>query len=432
MAEVFISYATEDRDRVLAIVERFRTRRIDFWLDKFKIPGGTQWSGEIVRAIKSCKVFLLVTSHRSIESENVRKEIDLAASDNKRILPLWIEPHISYSDDLAYHLKGIHYIVAHDDETVWLEQVIEALRRASVNVPELGANVEPGWARSGIARTTTLMPYLVDRAEQERRIALKLENHIERNVRRPLVFVLHGDASQFIDGFVSRLHRYTLPRHLALMKLPDQLEWKQIFWPKPTIDMGVDSAVERAEGYRIDVAVALELAASAKPDAVARRIADYRQPVVFSSIIYGEHWQLDEPKLIAKVLEFWSRLPDIATAQPLIVFLAAVFRQPATTLLARWFARRHQPEISQILPLLQEFERADVEIALLPELVNISLAEVEHWVRDVVNPDDLEAAIQNVKQAFNRAAPAGKPLPMERLVPILNKFLPAVANLRVS
>jgi hypothetical protein len=216
------------------------------------------------------------------------------------------------------------------------------------------------------------------------------------------------------------------------MKLPDQLEWKQIFWPKPTIDMGVDSAAERAEGYRIDVAVALELAASAKPDAVARRIADYRQPVVFSSIIYGEHWQLDEPKLIAKVLEFWSRLPDIATAQPLIVFLAAVFQQPATTLLARWFARRHQSEISQILPLLQEFERADLEIALLPELVNISLAEVEHWVRDVVNPDDIEAAIQSVKQAFNRAAPAGKPLPMEQLVPILNKFLPAVASLRVS
>src|SRR5262249_7215595 len=162
----------------------------------------------------------------------------------------------------------------------------------------------------------------------------------------------------------------------------------------------------------------------AKPDAIARRIADYRQPMVFSSIIYGEHWQPEEPKLIAKVLEFWSRLPEIANGQPLIVFLAAVFRQPTTTLLARWVARRHQPEISQILPLLREFEGAHLEIALLPELVNISLAEVEHWVRDVVNPDDLEAAIQGVKQAFNRAAPAGRTLPMEQLVPILSRFLP--------
>jgi hypothetical protein len=432
MPEVFISYASEDRDRVLAIIERLRARCIDFWLDKFKIPGGSQWSGEIVRAIKSCTVFLLVTSRRSIESENVRKEIDLAASDSKTILPLWIEAHISYSDDLAYHLKGIQYIAAHDDETAWLEQLVEALRRASVNVPDLATNTEPSWSRSGIATTTTLMPYLVDRAEQERRIALELENHIERNARRPLVFVLHGDASQFIDGFVSRLHRYTLPRHLALMNLPDQLEWKQIFWPKPTIDMGIDSATERAASYRIDAAVALELTASAKPDAVARRIADYRQPVVFSSIIYGEHWQPDEPKLIAKVLEFWSRLPDIANGQPLIVFLAAVFRQPTTTLLARWFARRSQPEISQILPLLQEFGRAGLKIALLPELVNISLAEVEHWVRNVVNPDDLEAAIQSVKQAFNRAAPAGRTLPMQQLVPILNKFLPTAANLRGS
>jgi hypothetical protein len=432
MPEVFISYASEDRDRVLAIVERLRARCIDFWLDKFKIPGGSQWSGEIVRAIKSCTVFLLVTSRRSIENENVRKEIDLAASDNKMILPLWIETQLSYSDDLAYHLKGIQYIIAHDDETAWLEQLFEALRRSSVNVPDLAANAEPGWSRSGIATTTTLMPYLVDRAEQERRIALKLENHIERNARRPLVFVLHGDVSQFIDGFISRLHRYTLPRHLALMKLPDQLEWKQIFWPKPVIDTGVDSAKERAASYRIDVAVALELTASAKPDVVARRIADYRQPVVFSSIIYAEHWQPDEPKLIANVLEFWSRLPDIANAQPLIVFLAAVFRQPTTSLVARWFAHRSHCEISQILPVLQEFERADFEITLLPELVNISLAEVEHWVRDVVDPDDLEAAIQSAKQAFNRAAPAGRTLPMEQLVPILNKFLPTAASLRGS
>jgi hypothetical protein len=431
MPEVFISYASEDRDRVLAIVEHLRARRVDFWIDKFKIPGGSQWGGEIVRAIKSCTAFLLITSRRSIESENVRKEIDLAASDNKMILPLWIETQLSYSDDLAYHLKGIQYIDAHDNEIIWLEELFNALRRASVNVPDLAPNTDLGWSRSGIVTTTTLMPYLVDRAEQERRIALTLENHIERNVRRPLVFVLHGDASQFIDGFVNRLHRYTLPRHLALMKLPDQLEWKQIVWPNP-VDPGVDTAKERATSYRIDVAGALELTASAKADAVARRIADYRQPVVFSSIIYGEHWQPEEPKLIANVLEFWSRLPDIANAQPLIVFLAAVFRQPTTTLLARWFAQRSRREISQILPVLQEFERANLEIALLPELVNISLAEVEHWVRDVVNPDDPEAAIQSVKQAFNHAAPTGGTLPMEQLVPILNKFLPTAPSLRGS
>ena len=81
---------------------------------------------------------------------------------------------------------------------------------------------------------------------------------------------------------------------------------------------------------------------------------------------------------------------------------------------------------------MQEFGRAGLKIALLPELVNISLAEVEHWVRNVVNPDDLEAAIQSVKQAFNRAAPAGRTLPMQQLVPILNKFLPTAANLRGS
>ena len=79
MAEVFISYASEDRDRVLDIVKRLQTRSIDVWIDRYKIPGGSEWSSEIVRGIKSCTVLLLVTSRHALESKNVRKEIDLAA-----------------------------------------------------------------------------------------------------------------------------------------------------------------------------------------------------------------------------------------------------------------------------------------------------------------------------------------------------------------
>jgi hypothetical protein len=176
----------------------------------------------------------------------------------------------------------------------------------------------------------------------------------------------------------------------------------------------------------------LIIQAKAKLEVLVRRIADYRLPVVFSSIIHGEDWQPDEPRLLVKVLELWARLPELANAQPLIVFLAAVFRQSSATLVQRWFARRSRPEISQLLPILREFESAGLEIAVLPELVNISLAEVEHWVREVINPDDLQAAIESAKQAFDRTAGAGKPLSMEQLLPILNGLLPATARLRGS
>jgi TIR domain/inactive STAND len=432
MAEVFISYAREDRDRALDVAKHLRARSIDFWLDRYKIPGGSDWSAEIVRGIRSCTVFLLVASSRSLGSKNVHKEIHLAYADRKAILPLWIEVQLTYPDEVAYHLAGIQHIVAADNDAAWLKELFEALRRVNVKVPDHPADARRPWRRSSITVTTKLMPYLVDRAEQERRIAFELEKHMERNVRRPLIFVLYGDASQFIDSFISRLHQYTLPRHLGLMKLPDKLEWKQIFWPKPPIDQGLEAAAERITSYRVDVADSLELAASAKSDAVVRRIADYRQPVVFSSIIYGEHWQPNEPELIAKVLEFWARLPDITNAQPLIVFLAFVVRQPTPSLLARWFARRGPSEISQILPTLQKFNSASLEIVLLPELVNISLAEVEHWVRNVVNPDDIEAAIQGIRHAFNRVTSAGSTLPMEQLVPILNKLLPTTASQRGS
>ena len=160
-----------------------------------------------MRGIKSCTVLLLVTSRHALESKNVRKEIDLAASESKTILPLWIETQLTYPDSIAYHLKGIHYVVAEDDATAcW----IEYSRRCAGGGQGCGAwgrrQTEQNASRSGITARTTLMPYLVDRAEQERRIAPRAgKSYTGQRTSPSRVFMLHGDASQFIDGFVKPL-----------------------------------------------------------------------------------------------------------------------------------------------------------------------------------------------------------------------------------
>ena len=61
-AEVFISYASSDRDRILDLVDRLDAAGVSVWIDQMSIEGATMWSQEIVAAIRNCKVLILAIS----------------------------------------------------------------------------------------------------------------------------------------------------------------------------------------------------------------------------------------------------------------------------------------------------------------------------------------------------------------------------------
>ena len=88
-SHVFISYASQDRKRVLDLVDRLSAQGVSVWIDKVGIEGAAMWSQEIVSAIRDCKVFILAISKNSAGSENVAKEVALASEGRKRILPVF-------------------------------------------------------------------------------------------------------------------------------------------------------------------------------------------------------------------------------------------------------------------------------------------------------------------------------------------------------
>ncbi|HAH98075.1 MAG TPA: hypothetical protein DCO70_01970 [Verrucomicrobiales bacterium] len=108
-AEVFISYASEDRTRILDLVDRLREARVSVWIDQMGIEGATMWSQEIVEAIDSCKVLILAISQRSTESENVVKELALASERRKKILPVCLDSS-GIPKSMEYQLAGIQRV----------------------------------------------------------------------------------------------------------------------------------------------------------------------------------------------------------------------------------------------------------------------------------------------------------------------------------
>lgn len=130
--DVFISYSSRDRDRVLPIADRLESAGIRVWIDRSKIPGGTNYGSRIVDGIKNCRVLLLMCSDASLRSKNVKQEIQLAWKYERPYLPLLLE-QTSFPEQIEYWLEGWQWVeIMHRPAESWLPEVLQALSACSI------------------------------------------------------------------------------------------------------------------------------------------------------------------------------------------------------------------------------------------------------------------------------------------------------------
>ena len=89
VAQVFISYASQDRDRVIPLVEAIQAEGISVWWDR-QIGTGTSFDREIERELEAADCLVVVWSESSIESDWVRVEAT-EGLERSILLPLRID-----------------------------------------------------------------------------------------------------------------------------------------------------------------------------------------------------------------------------------------------------------------------------------------------------------------------------------------------------
>jgi len=87
MSDLFISHSLSNEVVADAVRSFLEDRNINCWKAPRDILPGQNWAEAIFTAISECKVFLLILSDRSQESEQVAKELALAANLKKIIIP---------------------------------------------------------------------------------------------------------------------------------------------------------------------------------------------------------------------------------------------------------------------------------------------------------------------------------------------------------
>src|SRR5215216_3550152 len=88
MAKLFVSYSRRDSVAARKLIEAFKSINQDVWVDWESIPPAVDWLEQIFRGIEEADAFIFMISPDSIASEVCKVEINRAAQNNKRIIPI--------------------------------------------------------------------------------------------------------------------------------------------------------------------------------------------------------------------------------------------------------------------------------------------------------------------------------------------------------
>jgi hypothetical protein len=108
---VFICYAHDERDAVVAQIDWLKGQGFTVWFDE-AIEAGSRWGDDLARAVEGCSAFLYFLSPRSVSSRYCLDEVHFALECGRPIVPVEIAP-VTLTPGLKLSIGGTHRIFMH-------------------------------------------------------------------------------------------------------------------------------------------------------------------------------------------------------------------------------------------------------------------------------------------------------------------------------
>jgi len=107
--DLFISYSRKDSAIVKRFADELHKAGYRCWLDVDGVETGDEFKSKIVTAIKESELFLFFSSQASNRSPWTVKEVNVAVSLKKTIIPIKLDATV-YNDSLLFDLAGLDFI----------------------------------------------------------------------------------------------------------------------------------------------------------------------------------------------------------------------------------------------------------------------------------------------------------------------------------
>ncbi|UKK82848.1 TIR domain-containing protein [Sphingopyxis sp. BSN-002] len=132
--KLFVSHHSSKYEVALHVEKALARHGVDCWIAPRDVGPGEAFDTAIMKAIRDCAGVLLLFCSHSDKSPHVKRELILADSAHKAIIPLRLEEIVP--DDLAYHLASAQWID-------WLEKRDDSIARIAAKAHQLAGLTPP-------------------------------------------------------------------------------------------------------------------------------------------------------------------------------------------------------------------------------------------------------------------------------------------------
>jgi hypothetical protein len=146
--DVFVSYSQADRECAFDIVAWLEARDIGVWIAPRDVSPAAEWAEDIIDAISSSRIMVLVFSASTNESVQVRREVERAVHKGLAVLAFRVEDVLPVKS-LEYFLSSQHWLDAFPPpREPHYERLSAFLKAALAATPNHGMG-EPSRASAG-------------------------------------------------------------------------------------------------------------------------------------------------------------------------------------------------------------------------------------------------------------------------------------------
>ena len=122
---VFISFSSRDRRTAKLVCKELEKRGLPCWISSRDVTPGENYQAAIARAIKACKVVVLLFTCHANDSEEIKKEISLASRFKAAVIPVRVED-VSMDEAFSYELATRQWIDAFKGWEAALENLAQS------------------------------------------------------------------------------------------------------------------------------------------------------------------------------------------------------------------------------------------------------------------------------------------------------------------
>jgi len=129
---MFTSYAHKDMTEVFGVLKKLNQKRYRIWYDE-GIEPGNEWPEVVGNAVLNCTQFIVFMSPAAAVSRNVRNEINLAFSENKDILVVFLKK-TNLSSGMKLQIGTVQFINKFDmTEREFAEKLVKVINSSIRN-----------------------------------------------------------------------------------------------------------------------------------------------------------------------------------------------------------------------------------------------------------------------------------------------------------